>query len=140
MSTTENLTGSKQYPQSNLIAPLSLLDIKVEDPNDLTKFSHYHILDEGGIKIGAHTVRSICEVSNRKWKPLKGGTHFLFPVEMYDLYNQPNSVKALLQAYGYNLGGTDFSNPDPMAFWLLEYGLLVEFLDTSSLNQEPIVV
>lgn len=35
----------------------------------------------------------------------------------------------------YVLGGEDFSNPDPMAFWILEYGLLKIFLETSDLNK-----
>lgn len=136
MSTNEKLTGSKQYPQINLIAPMEVLDIKVEDPQDPTKFSEYHILDEENNRIDAHTIRSICEVTNKEWRPLKGGTHFVFPIEMFDLFNHTSEIKALLQAHGFNLGGEDFNNPDLKAFWLLEYKLLMSFLETSNLNKE----
>ena len=135
MTTSEQLTGAKQYPSINVVLPLPALDISVEDPNDPSAFSEFHILDEEGTKIGAHTFRSICEITDKQWLPLAGGTHFIFPVQVFDIYNHISKIKALLQSYGYVLGGEDFNNTDPMAFWLLEYELLKDLLNTSNLNK-----
>ncbi|MGD2065748.1 MAG: hypothetical protein PVI43_01080 [Candidatus Bathyarchaeota archaeon] len=138
MTTSEQLTGAKQYPSINVVLPLPALDIPIEDPNDPSAFSELHILDEDGNRIGAHTIRSICEVTDKQWLPLAGGTHFTFPVEVFDIYNHISKIKSLLQAYGYVLGGEDFNNSDPLAFWLLEYGLLKYFMSTSNLNKETV--
>ena len=135
MTTSETLTGSKQYPQVNLVLPLEALDIKIEDPENPEEFSRYHILDDEGNRVDAHTIRSYCTQTYATWRVLKGGTHFVYATEAYDLYNHIAKVKALLQAYGFVLGGEDFSNPEPKAFWILEYQLLKIFLENSLLNK-----
>jgi hypothetical protein len=119
MTTSEQLTGSKQYPQINLIAPLEALEVKLP-------LKSFEVLNEDGEVVDYQT----------KGTPitLAGGTHFVLPIETYDLYNNIKAVKEALESAGYVLGGEDFNNTDPKAFWLLEYGLLVEFLNTSILN------
>jgi len=126
MTTSEQLSGSKQYPQINLIAPFDALEVKLP-------IKSFEILDEEGSVVD-YQIKGTP-------KTLSGGTHFVLPIEVYDLYNTLKAIKETLIGEGYVLGGEDFNNPEPKAFWLLEYGLLSEFLSTSDLNklQEPIV-
>jgi hypothetical protein len=135
MTTSEMLSGAKQYPKTNLILPMEALDIKIEDPENPDEFPRYAIVDEEGNKVDAHTIRSYCSQNNATWKPLAGGTHFIYAVEAYDLYNHMTKVKTIMQSYGFVLGGEDFSNPDPKAFWVLEYALLKIFRETSDLDK-----
>jgi hypothetical protein len=135
MTTSEMLSGAKQYPKTNLILPMEALDIKIEDPENHEEFPRYAIVDEEVNKIDAHTIRSYCAQTNATWEPLKGGTHFVYAVEAYDLYNHITKVKAIMKAYGFVLGGTDFNNTDPKAFWILEYPLLKIFRETSDLDK-----
>ena len=119
MTTNENVYGGNIQSFAFLVAPNAVGQIKVHNPDVPEAMSMFHVLDEDNVIIDKHSIDTFCEVNtNRKTIPTKDNEYFFFGLPISDLQNHLTAAKALLQAYGYVLGGEDFANPDPKAFWI----------------------
>ncbi|WP_201353809.1 RHS repeat protein [Hydrogenimonas urashimensis] len=120
MTTSENKYGSKVYPSMFLVAPLEATNIKVVDPTGNVRFPLFEITDEEGNVVDYHTIRTyIDSFGNRTIVTTPDGKYGYVAMEMSDLKNELKGTKLLAQAWGYVLGGENFANDDPKAFWIL---------------------
>jgi len=132
MSTSEQKYGTKVYPAMFLVAPLAAVDIPVMDPSGTVRFPLFEITDEEGNVTGYHTIRSyIDSFGNRKIMTTDDGEYGYVAMDMSDLRNELKGTKLLAQAWGYVLGGEDFTNDDPKAFWILTLDELNQWLAES---------
>lgn len=122
MSTSQDKYGTKVYPNAFVVAPKSALHIPVGDPNNLSKFSSFSKYAADDIAreviIGKYTLFEFCQITGLKYILSTDGEYFIFGFEFSDLGNHFGDFKTLMMAFGYILGGEDFTNPDPKAFWL----------------------
>ena len=132
MSTSEEKYGTKVYPALFLVAPLSAVGIKVVDPTGTVRFPLFEITDDDGNVVDYHTIRTyIDSFGNRRIITTADGEYGYVAMEMSDLKNELKGTKLLAQAWGYVLGGEDFTNDDPKAFWILTLDEMNEWLEKS---------
>jgi len=136
MSTSEQKYGTKVYPTLFLVAAQPAFDIEVRDPSGQIRFPFFEITDDEGNVTGYHTIRSyIDSFGNREIMTTADGEFGYVGMEMSDLRNELKGTKLLAQAWGYTLGGEDFANPDPKAFWILTLEELNRWLAATPHNQ-----
>lgn len=96
---------------------VSLLDLPVPFADFLKEDGTYH------------SINSFCEGTN--YEPIYNHdkTRFWFGYELSDLYNVTSGLKQLLvEQYGQELGGMDFTTTGENKFWVLTYSERNRFL------------
>ena len=122
------------------VMPISTLD-KPVGGTDYTVFTDFVRYDTNGNAIGRYTLPEyIAELdTNRVLEYSTDGEYFAFGWNFSDLNNQIVNLKQLMSYYGYVLGGEDFTNIDPLAYWVLNADEYIEWKSVSPHNVIPIV-
>ena len=103
---------------------------------DYTVFTDFVKYDDSGYGIGRYTLLEYIEKvdTNRELEYTTDGEYFAFGWNFSDLNNQIPNLKQLMAHYGYVLGGEDFTNIDPLAYWVLNADEYAEWKSVSPRN------